>query len=318
MAAACPWCNAPRGSGPECPKCGANYAKAEAIKKQGRAGALATAPAAPVSEPVEEAPALRGGIQLAPLTEPEGIQDPALELKFCLAAIPAMLVLGILFNAFLPFLQRTFLTMPVHEFGHSITAWLCGFWSIPTLWKAITAAERGFVAPLVILGATGFMMVRAWLAQNLLLVALGGTIILLQLVGTLGIKEHTAQMLIVFGGDGLGMILATLLMASFYFGKETNLYKGSLRWGFVAIGAAAFVDMFSVWWATRTDKGRIPFGEMEGTGLSDATKLVDEYGWTIDQLVARHVTVGVLCLLALAAVYAWGAWRAWQAAQARR
>ena len=312
MAATCPWCNAPRDSGPECPKCGANYAKAEAIKKQGRAGAAASVP---VAAPVEEAPALPGGIQLAPLTEPEGIQDPALEFKFCLAAIPAMLVLGVLFNAFMPFLQRTFLTMPVHELGHSITAWLCGFWSIPTLWKAITAETRGFVTPLVVLGAVGFMAWRAWAKENWLVVALAGMILLLQLVGTLGIKEKTAMMLVVFGGDGLGMILATLLMASFYFGKETNLYKGSLRWGFVAIGAAAFVDMFSVWWATRTDKGRIPFGEQEGTGLSDATKLVDDYGWTVDQLVSRHVTVGVLCLLALAAVYAWGAWRAWQAAQ---
>lgn len=160
------------------------------------------------------------------------------------------------------------------------------------------------------------MMHRAWLKENWLVVGLGGVILLLQLVGTLGIKEHSAQMLIVFGGDGLGMILATLLMASFFFGKETNLYQGSLRWGFVAIGAAAFVDIFSVWWATRSDKGRIPFGEQEGTGLSDATKLVDDYGWTIDQLVSRHVTVGVLCLAALAAVYGWDVWRAWQEAQA--
>ncbi len=312
MAATCPWCNAPRGAGPECPKCGANYAKAEAIRKQGRAGAMATAP---VAAPVEEPPKPRGGIQLAPLTEPEGIQDPALEFKFCLAAIPAMLLVAILFNAFMPFLQRTFLTMPVHELGHSVTAWLCGFWSIPTLWKAITAETRGFVTPLVVLGAVGFTAWRAWTKENWLVVALAGVILLLQLVGTLGIKEKTAMMLVVFGGDGLGMILATLLMASFYFGKETNLYKGSLRWGFVAIGAAAFVDMFSLWWSTRSDKGRIPFGEMEGIGHSDATKLVDDYGWTIDQLVNRHVAVGVLCLLALAAVYAWGAWRAWQAAQ---
>lgn len=312
MAAACPWCNAPRDSGPDCPKCGANYAKAEAIKKQGRAGAAAAAPVAPA---VEEAPPPQGGIRLAPLTEPEGVDDPALEFKFCLAAIPAMLLLAILFNAFMPFLQRTFLTMPVHELGHSITAWLCGFWSIPTLWKAITAETRGFVTPLVVAGAVGFMAWRAWTKENWPVVALAGVVLLLQLAGTLGIKEKTAMMLVVFGGDGLGMILATLLMASFYFGKETNLYKGSLRWGFVAIGAAAFVDMFSVWWATRTDKGRIPFGEQEGTGLSDATKLVDNYGWTVDQLVNRHVTVGVLCLAALAAVYAWGAWRAWQAAQ---
>jgi len=315
MAAACPWCNAPRDSGPDCPKCGANYAKAEAIRKQGRAGAAAIAP---VVTAVEEAPPLPGGIQFAPLTEPEGVQDPALEFKFCLAAIPAMLLLGILFNAFMPFLQRTFLTMPVHELGHSITAWLCGFWSIPTLWKAITAETRGFVTPLLVLGAVGFMAWRAWSKENWLVVALAAAILLLQAIGTLGIRENIAMMLVVFGGDGLGMILATLLMASFYFGKETNLYKGSLRWGFAAIGAAAFVDMFSVWWATRKDKGRIPFGEQEGTGLSDATKLVDDYGWTVDQLVSRHVTVGVLCVAALATVYAWGAWRAWQAAQARR
>lgn len=315
MAAACPWCNAPRADGPDCPRCGANYAKAEAIRRQGRAG---TAAAAPVAPPVEADPVARGGIQLAPLTEPEGVDDPALEFRFCLAAIPAMLVLAILFNAFLPFLQRTFLTMPVHELGHSITAWLCGFWSIPTLWKAITAETRGFVTPLVVLGALGFMAWRAWTKEDWLLVALAGAILLLQLAGTLGIRETTATMLIVFGGDGLGMILATLLMASFYFGKQTNLYKGSLRWGFVAIGAAAFVDMFSVWWAARTDKGKIPFGEMDGVGHSDATRLVDDFGWTIDQLVGRHVTVGVLCLLALAAVYAWGAWRAWQAAQESR
>jgi hypothetical protein len=72
--------------------------------------------------------------------------------------------------------------------------------------------------------------------------------------------------------------------------------------------------MYAVWWATRSDKGRIPFGEMEGTGTSDATRLVDDFGWSVDQLVRRHVMVGVVCLLALAAVYAWGVWRAWQEA----
>ncbi len=75
--------------------------------------------------------------------------------------------------------------------------------------------------------------------------------------------------------------------------------------------------MFGTWWASRRDKGRIHFGEMEGTGLSDATKLVDDFGWTVDQLVNRHVTVGVLCLLALIAVYAWGVWSALQAARDR-
>jgi hypothetical protein len=304
VAANCPWCQAPRVSGENCPKCGANYAKAEAIR-QGKA-----APVAEARPTVSLAPAF----EMAPERE---VDDPRLELRFCIAAIPAMLALGVLFHLFLPFLQRTFLTMPVHELGHSSVAWLCGFWSIPTLWKAITSDTRGFLMPVLILGGAGLLIWRAWLAENRGLVALGALIVVLQLWGTLMIKPHTARMLIVFGGDGMGMVIATLLMASFFFGKGTQLYRGSLRWGFCAIGAAAFVDIFSLWWATRTDKGRIPFGEQEGVGHSDAVRLVDDFGWTIDQLVNRHVGVGVACLLALAAVYAWGVWRAWQAAQER-
>jgi len=35
-------------------------------------------------------------------------------------------------------------------------------------------------------------------------------------------------------------------MLSFYFGKETQLYEGGLRWGFLGIGAAGFADMFKL------------------------------------------------------------------------
>jgi len=113
-----------------------------------------------------------------------------------------------------------------------------------------------------------------------------------------------------FGGDGGGMILGTALMATFFFGRKTQLYRGSLRWGFCAIGAAAFVDPFAVWLAARGDFGKVPFGEEEGIGLSDATKLVDDFGWDTAAMIRRYVALGIACLIALAAVYAWGVWQA--------
>jgi hypothetical protein len=240
------------------------------------------------------------------------VKDPELEWKLCAAAIPVMLLLAVGFNlaGVGHFLQRTFLTMPVHELGHAVAAWLCGYAAIPTLWKTLVPESRGVLAPLLLLGGVGYLMFRAWQSEAFLRAGLGGAVLLLAAIGTLAIKEKTAGMLIVFGGDALGMVFGTLLMMSFFFGKDTQLYKGSLRWGFVAIGAAAYVDMFATWWAARTDKGRIPFGEMEGAGLSDATRLADEFGWTVDELVRRHVAVGVACLLALVAVYAWGVWSA--------
>src|SRR5258708_20679605 len=182
-----------------------------------------------------------------------------------------MLCIALAFHAFElgHFLQRTFLTMPVHELGRAAAAWLCGYAAIPTLWKTLVPEERGFVAPLLLAGGMGYMMWRAWQKEKRLLVGLGGAVLLLQAVGTLGIKARTAEMLILFGGDGLGMVLSALLMSSFFFGKDTQLYKASLRWGVFSHRAHAFVDMFGTWWAARNDFGRIPFGEQEGGLLSD-------------------------------------------------
>ncbi len=267
MTATCPWCNAPREAGPTCSRCGAIYAKAELIRKQGRASAAALPPEARAEKPAPIEMSLHDAMSL--------VEDPLLEWKLCVAAIPIALCLALAFHFFMPFLQRTFLGMPVHELGHAVTAWFCGHWAVPTLWKTLIAETRGFVAPI-----------------------------------TLVLKAKTADMLITFGGDGMGMVLGVLLMSTFFFGKSTQLYKGWLRWGFLVIGSAAFVDMFATWWAARSDFGAVPFGEQEGVGLSDATKLVDDHGWTTDALIHRYVTLGIFCLVALALVYAWGVLRA--------
>jgi hypothetical protein len=305
-AATCPWCNAPRVAEPSCPRCGANYAKAEMIKKQGRA-VVAPAPAPAAPEPAVAAVIVG--------MDERAVEDPALELKLCVAAIPAALALGVLFHYLTPGLQRIVFGMPVHELGHAASAWFCGFWAIPTLWKTIIPDERGLLAPLVLAGALGTMMFRAWQAEKLYLVVLGAVLLVLQAIGTLYIRESTAEAIFTFGGDGMGMVLATALMATFFFGKRTQLYKGWLRWGFLVIGAAAFSDMFATWWTARNDYGAIPFGEIEGVGSSDALRLTQEHGWTDETLVRRFVTVGVSCLIALALIYAWGVRVAWRKAK---
>lgn len=239
------------------------------------------------------------------------VEDAELEWKFCVGAIPIALLLAMLIHA-VPFgaaLQRIFFTMPVHEFGHAVTAWFCGFTAIPTLWKTLIPDTRGFIAPVLLLGGLGYAAYRARAAQKVGVISLCVALILLQAIGTLVIKADTARMLIAFGGDATGMVLATLLMGSFFFGKRTKLYKGSLRWGFVVIGAAAFVDIYATWWAARKDEGAVPYGTTGGMA-SDAMTLVDVHGWTIQALVNRYVVVGLCCLAALAAVYAWGVLKA--------
>ena len=101
-------------------------------------------------------------------------------------------------------------------------------------------------------------------------------------------------------------MLGSLLMATFYARRDSALYRGALRWGFLVIGAAAFMDASHTWWGARSDPGCIPFGENEGVGLSDPSKLTVEFGWVMQNMVDRYVWLMVACLTFLVALYAVG------------
>jgi hypothetical protein len=228
------------------------------------------------------------------------------EWKLRAAAIPGLVLVALAFHAwdFGHFMQRTALSMPLHELGHAATGWWCGFNALPTFWKTLIPESRGVVAMLLVVAAWGWLVYRGWRTQRLGVAGFGIVLGALQFLGTTASVE-TASMWITFGGDAGAMVLGTLLMMTFFVGPDSRLRRGQLRWGLAGIGAAAFVDTFATWWRARSDTDVIPFGEIEGVGLSDASKLEEVHGWTTSQLVDRYVLVGVLCLVALTAAYAW-------------
>jgi hypothetical protein len=77
------------------------------------------------------------------------------------------------------------------------------------------------------------------------------------------------------------------------------------------------MDAFRTWSGARHDTDLIPFGEIEGTGLSDPSRLTGDYGWTIQAMIQRYFWLGVACLTALAVLYAVGVMQARSAVQAR-
>jgi hypothetical protein len=267
------------------------------IKSQGRASA------AVIEEPVKPV------LMHAP--EERAVEDPRFEWQASIAAIPAALALGMLFHFLMPGLQRIFFGMPVHELGHAVMAWLCGYFAIPTLWKTLVFSDsRSLIWPLFIAGGLGYLAFLAWRAEKTGYVAIVGAVLAVQAFCTLVIREETAEMLFTWGGDGMGMVIAAGLMAAFFFGKRTQLYRGSVRWGLLVIGAAAFADMAGTWLSAIGNHDAIPFGENEGSGLSDPLKLLEDHGWKTEAIVRRYVTVAAGSLAALAVVYAWGVRRA--------
>ena len=171
--------------------------------------------------------------------EDREVEDPKLELQITVIAPPAMLALAIVFQLLVPTLRRIFL--------------------------------RSLLMTLVLAGGIAYLMVLARRAGKPLFLALGAAVLLLLAIATFGIRERTAQMLITFGGYGMGMVLGAALMA---------------------------------------DRGAIPFGQNEGGGLSDPLALVETYGWSTKALVQRYVMLAVATMAAFAAVYAWAVQRA--------
>jgi hypothetical protein len=236
--------------------------------------------------------------------------DPAVERRIHQLGIPLALVLALaVARSGLRGIARTFLTMWVHEIGHAVTAWLCGFGAFPGPWR--TPVSEGRVAPvtLLVLGLVGYAAVRAFRREArgtaAALTALG----LLTLGLTLGLRPHQARALITFGGDAGCLVLGTLMMASVYAPPGSALHRGWLRWGFLVIGALAFMDAFTDWWTAGHSRDGVVFGEIEGVGESDPTRLVMEHGWSEARLVSRYLTLGWVCLVALAALYLYQALR---------
>jgi hypothetical protein len=196
-------------------------------------------------------------------------------------------------------LARIFFTMWLHELGHAVTAWLCGYAAFPSLWFTPIAAERSPLVVIVFAGALGFGAFRLWRAERRGWAVLLASGLVVQLTLSVGLKAASAQALITFGGDAGCFVFGGLLMASVFTGPDSRLARSGLRWGLFVIGAFAFNDALTTWWSARSDVDAIPFGEIEGVGLSDPSKLVDAYGWTVRQLIHRYLAVATLMGAAL-------------------
>lgn len=225
-----------------------------------------------------------------------------------LTAVPAALALTGLLGLTGPgaFLVRTFFSMWFHETGHAAASWLCGFTAFPVFWVTWTSEERSLAMTLLVLGASGLWGWRARVHERWGQLAAAVTLAAVALWWTFGLSVSRARELIVFFGDGGAMLLAVLAISSFYARRATALYTGAVRWGLLVMGAATLTDVLRGWIAAWRDPAELPFGRQEYAGLSDASKLVDVYGWAESALVQRHLALGALCVAAVAVLYARG------------
>jgi hypothetical protein len=277
----------------ECLKCGIVFSRYQAALESAANHANPDAAAAVSASSTLAGPATAANEALSRT-------DARTELKYRILALPLALLLARLVAGTVLRMAAGMLAMVLHESGHAITAWLTGRWAVPLLWVTPHGQERSWGIVLLVTAAILFGGFLAWQMERPGWLLAAAALLVLQLIAL----SLPAGALIVFFGDGGALVLATLLMATFYTPRESRLYQSwGLRWGLLAIGALSFMHVFLMWKGPLED---LPFGEIEGVNLSDPSLLTEMYGWTVLQMVDRYVRLGTVCLTALLALYVWG------------
>jgi hypothetical protein len=244
--------------------------------------------------------------EAAPLTAAEEAtlqtgEEDRKELILRICGIPSALLLARLAVYVAPSAVRI-LSMWVHEFGHAVAAWLCGFSAMPGPWFTSVDPDRSRATTVLFVGLIGFGGFRAWQKNRWFWIGACAAVLVLLLVCTAGLYSDQAQQLIIFGGDAGCFVLGSVLMLTFYARRDHPIYRNALRWGFLAIGALSFMDAWATWSGGLQN---VPFGENEN-GMSDPSVLTELYSWNVHVLIARYYKLAVFCLMALTVVYAAG------------
>ncbi|WP_448573237.1 hypothetical protein [Trichothermofontia sp.] len=223
------------------------------------------------------------------------------------AALPVASVLAVILNAsFVSFFLLP-LHIWIHEFGHATVAWLSGRRALPlpfgwTSWSE----QRSLFVYLGIVFLLGLMAHAGWREKLRWPIILAGGIALLQFVMTWLLPQSVIECWLVFGGIGGEFYLSTLVMIAFYMRLPDRWRWDFWRYVALVIAASSFWKNFGFWHQIKCGQAEIPWGSLlggEGDAGGDMDRLVNDFGWTPDQIINTYSQLGNLCLLVLLGVY---------------
>lgn len=202
--------------------------------------------------------------------------------------------------------------IPLHELGHALAAWFCGFSAVPIpfgmTWLGDARAVSVWLLLAAGLGAAAWRLhragERAW-------AGLFAALLVLQQLATWATDDRARRLIITFGGSAGELLLSATLIALFHARLPARLRWDQARWIALVIGAFILVNQTLLWRGARLDHELIPWGSVMGED-GDMQRLARDHGWAPSRIAMRYAAFAhASCALAATAWVAslGAAWR---------
>lgn len=194
-----------------------------------------------------------------------------------------------------------------HELGHASWRWLNGRSAVPVLFFTFYSQPgRSVLFTLLVLAGLAGLFLWARPEQCVGLMSLAALFFAL-FVGLLALPASQEHVLESFAGIFGEFWISTLWVVLFYYRFPSALRWEKLRWAFVFLGAAAYVRILGVFWASRNDMTLLPWGSFFG-GDGDLDRLLAA-GWLVPKIRRVYFTTAACCAVVLVSHYLYFLWR---------
>lgn len=289
MAFACPHCgfSGPSLDAGTCGRCGVIFSKVHAEPAVERAPLL----------PVVESP------ETGLLLEETELQEASTRARQNVWALPLAFGVALLLNSNgcgrLVVYSST--SNWAHELGHASWRWLNGRSAVPALFFTFYSQPgRSVLFTLLVLAglAALFLWARPERCFGLMTLAALFFALFVCLLALSSAEEHVLES---FAGIFGEFWISTLWVVLFYYRFPSALHWEKLRWAFLFLGAAAYVRILGVFWASRSDMTLLPWGSFFG-GDGDLDRLLTA-GWLVPRIRRTYFTTAAVCGSVLLAHY---------------
>jgi len=240
---------------------------------------------------------------------------PNLWMELVPLPIAVALTLGVKQTALGRILIDFLIQVTVHEFGHAVTAWLCGIWALPLPCLCLTyvgmhrsMGTYAFLA--ILLVGFGWLGLRFGRFTPLVIATLFLTV---QAYMTFGLSDKTAEMLVTHGGCAGELWISSLMIIAFFVKLPDRWRWDFWRFPTMLFGCYGLVGSWWMWRAIATGRMQMPWGTANSAKRNDPdgdlNRLVNKHDWTAEQLVDNYLAIAAWCIGAVVAVYLInGAW----------